>query len=248
MPTSVNSAGHSHSSGSFNVLTPYDEGYQYSRAGIPGTGVGAALSAIATSARDAYNGIASRVSDALNNSANPGVQGGAGSDAVAQPGGSPFVVKDGKVQFKDKDMQRAMQMIQQISRENNEWSAQQAQKQMDFQLMMSNTAHQREVEDLKAAGLNPVLSSGGPGASTTSGAMGQTDTSNTNLIAELAMGAINAMSATAVGVAGAAGSGSGSRFQLPSFVQRALNNFGGAAGNYAGRQFARWAVRAISKL
>lgn len=83
--------------------------------------------------------------------------------------------------------------LQSISAANNAWSADQAQKQMDFQResadkamkfnhdeaelsrlwqeRMSNTAHQREIKDLQAAGLNPVLSAmGGSGAPVTSGA------------------------------------------------------------------------------
>ena len=55
---------------------------------------------------------------------------------------------------------------------NNQFSAQQAQIQRDWEQYMSNTSYQRAVADLKAAGLNPAMlyASGGQGASTPSGA------------------------------------------------------------------------------
>lgn len=51
------------------------------------------------------------------------------------------------------------------------FNAAEAQKNRDFQKRMSNTAHQREIKDLRKAGLNPILSvTGGPGASSPGGA------------------------------------------------------------------------------
>lgn len=99
--------------------------------------------------------------------------------------------------FGQQDANRANREMQESANAANLWSAQ---HQMEFQRDMANTAHQREVEDLKKAGLNPILSANA-GAAVPAGASAQSSAAQMKNpyegVAASMIGALSAFTSTA---------------------------------------------------
>lgn len=87
-----------------------------------------------------------------------------------------------------------------IAQAANAASAEQAQRQMDFQERMRSTQYQTAIEDMKKAGLNPMLAYTQGGAGTPSGAMGQVSTAKVGNVIGSALAGAQAASSTAADV------------------------------------------------
>lgn len=131
------------------------------------TGVTASNTRQAVPPRGASSGgTPASITSAPTSAVSAGSSGGGGSSSF------DFSDMIGQIQqIADANTAKSIAESRKQAEETRQFNMQEAAKNRDWQEMMSNTAHQREVKDLLAAGLNPVLSAmNGNGATVGSGA------------------------------------------------------------------------------